>query len=386
MEALKRLARPIGTGSEVALGVAMATVIALNALGMSRSDRAWPIGLGIGIAICATTLLRRWSRARAAVTGLALFAGTGLAVALGIIPPVGPLFGGGLAGLLVLGAAAMRVLAPRPATLISVAGLAVIAASETAGPDGLFDHRAIWALSGTTVWCATLTVGLYLRHLDFLRGQALETARRQERLELARELHDVVAHHVTGIVVQAQAAQYAGHDRAETLLSALSSIDAAGADTLAAIRQLVGLLRDPGDTCGVSPEPEPISQLVERFARHGPPVELRLPADPPAFAWPPEVTSTLYRIVQEALTNIARHAPGARSVTVTVTGDPQQVSVEVTDDAPATYRHPRPRGGYGLVGMRERVEALGGMVRAGPMPGAGWAVQASLPVPAHGQP
>jgi signal transduction histidine kinase len=93
----------------------------------------------------------------------------------------------------------------------------------------------------------------------------------------------------------------------------------------------------------------------------------------------------VYRIVQEALTNIARHAPGARSVVVTVTHDPRQVMVEVTDDAPAS-RHHRPGGGYGLVGMRERVEALDGKLRAGPLPGAGWAVQASLPVPAHGRP
>jgi signal transduction histidine kinase len=92
----------------------------------------------------------------------------------------------------------------------------------------------------------------------------------------------------------------------------------------------------------------------------------------------------VYRIVQEALTNIARHAPGARSVVVTVTHDPDRLRVEVTDDAPAS-RHHRP-GGYGLVGMGERVEALGGRLRAGPLPGAGWSVQASLPVPAHGRP
>jgi signal transduction histidine kinase len=314
------------------------------------------------------------------VTGLALFAVTGLAVALGTVPP-GPLFGGGLIGLVVLGAAAVRTLAPRPAAVIGVTGTAVIAASETAGPAGLFDHRTWWALAGATLWSAALAAGLYLRYLDFLHRQTLETARRQERLELARELHDVVAHHVTGIVVQAQAARFAGKD------DALGSIETAGTDTLAATRQLVGLLRDPDDTGGVSPGPEPISQLVERFARHGPAVDLYLPAGLPASGWPPEVASTVYRIVQEALTNIARHAPGARSVTVAITHDPRQVSVEVTDDAPATTsRRSRLGSGYGLAGMRERVEALGGKLQAGPQPGAGWAVQASLPVPAHGQP
>jgi signal transduction histidine kinase len=319
------------------------------------------------------------------VTGLVLLAVGGLAVALGTAP-AGPLFGGGLLGALVLGAAAMRALPPRRAALIGVTGTAVVAVGETAGPGGLFDHRTLWALASATLWSAALATGLYLRYLDFLHRQRLEAARRQERLELARELHDVVAHHVTGIVVQAQAALFAGGGDPEPLISALGSIETAGTDTLTAIRQLVGLLRDSDDTGGVSPGPEPISQLVERFARHGPAVDLRLPGDAPDPGWPPEVASTVYRVVQEALTNVARHAPGARSVTVAITHDTQQVSVEVTDDAPAAIsRHSRP-GGYGLVGMRERVEALGGKVHAGPLGGVGWAVQASLPLSAYGRP
>jgi signal transduction histidine kinase len=383
MDVLKRLALRAGTGADIALGVAMATAIAFNALLIARTGKGWPFGLGIGVVICACALLRGRNRARAAVTGLILFTLTGFAVALGAIPP-GPLFGGGLAGLLVLGAAAVRMLPPGTAAIIGVAGTLVIGVSETAGPDGLFDHRVVWALAGVTAWSAALAVGIYLRYLDFQLREALETARREERLDLARELHDVVAHHVTGMVVQAQAARFAGQDHAGTLLSALDSIETAGTGTLAALRRLVGLLRDPADTVPGSP-PEPISQLVQRFAEHGPPVDLRLPAGAPASGWPPELASTIYRIVQEALTNIARHAPSARSVVVTITHDSRQVGVEVTDDAPAS-RHHRPAGGYGLVGMRERVEALGGKLRAGPLPGAGWAVQVSLPVPAHGRP
>lgn len=385
MDALQRLAVRAGTGAgaDAVLGVAMAAAVALTALLTARTGKGWPFVLGAGVVICASALLRGRNRARAAAAGLILFALTGLGVALGAIPP-GPLFGGGLAGLLVLGAAAVRMLPPGTAAIIGVAGTLVIGVSETAGPDGLFDHRVVWALAGVTAWSAALAVGLYLRYLDFLHRQALETARREERLDLARELHDVVAHHVTGMVVQAQAARFAGQNHTGTLLSALDSIELAGRGTLAAIRQLVGLLRDPDDTAS-GPPPEQISQLVQRFAEHGPPVELQLPTSAPASGWPPEVASTIYRIVQEALTNIARHAPGARSVTVTITNDPRQVRVEVTDDAPAS-RHHRPGGGYGLVGMRERVEALGGKLRAGPLPATGWAVQACLPVPAHGRP
>src|SRR5215472_14420397 len=244
MDALKRLALRAGTGADVAVGVAMATAIVLSALLTARTGKGWPFGLGVGVVICASALLRGRNRAWAAAGGLILFALAGLAVALGAIP-TGPLFGGGLAGLLVLGAAAVRMLPLRTAAIIAVAGTLVIGASETAGPDGLFDHRVLWALAAVIAWSAALAVGLYLRYLDFLHHQALETARREERLELARELHDAVAHHVTGMVVQAQAAQFAGQDRTGTLLSALNSIETAGTGTLAAIRKLVGLLRDP---------------------------------------------------------------------------------------------------------------------------------------------
>ncbi len=117
---------------------------------------------------------------------------------------------------------------------------------------------------------------------------------------------------LAGIVVQAQAARFAGPGRPGTEDEALASIEAAGTDTLAAIRRLVGLLRDPEDTPGASLLPEPIDQLVQRFSRHGPPVDLRLPGDLVAGAWPLEIASTLYRIVHEALTNVARHAPTPR--------------------------------------------------------------------------
>jgi signal transduction histidine kinase len=107
-------------------------------------------------------------------------------------------------------------------------------------------------------------------------------------------------------------------------------------------------------------------------------VHLRVPDGEPV--WPSEVNSTIYRIVQESLTNIARHAPTTRSVTIDVAQEHQAITVEVTDDAPAapTRYH---RGGHGLIGMRERVEALGGTLHAGPREKAGWSVRANLPLP-----
>jgi signal transduction histidine kinase len=385
VDTLERSARRIGTRTDVALGAATTAVIVLGTVKIAKADPGWLLDLGVGLAICVTALPRRWNRAQAAVTGLVLFAAAGLATSLCSLPP-GPLYGGALIGLLVLGIAAVRRLPPRPVAIIGVAGTVVIAATETASAGGLFGHHTLYVLTGATAWAAA-SAGLWLRYLDFRRRETLEAIRREERLELARELHDDVAHHVTGIVVQAQAVRFAGEQDPELLISALGSIESAGVNTLTAVRQLVGLLRDLDDTRGVSPAPEPINQLVERFTRHGPPVDLRIPADLTASGWPPPVASTVYRIVQEALTNVARHAPDARSVTVTITHDPQQVRIEITDDAPSVAsRRFRPGGGYGLAGMRERVEALGGKVSAGPLPGAGWAVQARLPIPAQGLP
>jgi signal transduction histidine kinase len=124
--------------------------------------------------------------------------------------------------------------------------------------------------------------------------------------------------------------------------------------------------------------------LVNRFAGHGPTVQLRLPDDGQG-SWPPEVVATtVYRVVQEALTNVVLHAPEAAQVFVTVESGPSGVTVEVVDDAPAGRAAPScfGRGGYGLAGMRERVEALGGRLNAGSGPAGGWLVRAEVPASA----
>ena len=389
---LERLARRAGTGTNIALGAAMAALLAVDAVKISKSSGKWPFDASVGLVLCAMALLRGRNRAWAAVAGLAVFGLAAVAAQLWNLPPE-PAFGGALLGVIVLGAAAVRTLPPRQAAVIAVVGAVVLTVTEILTHAVAFDTLnsleilAFFVLAKIVIWGGALAIGLWLRYLDRRDRDALEAIRRDERLNLARELHDIVAHHVTGIVVQAQAARFAGGPDPETLMNALGSIESAGVETLAATRELVGLLRDHDDAWGVSPEPEPISRLVERFARHGPAVDLRLEAEPSPCEWPPQVASTVYRVVQEALTNVARHAPGASRVTVTIAHDPQQVSVEVTDDAPAIVSgHSRPGGGYGLAGMRERVEALGGKVGAGPRPGAGWAVKASLPVPAQGRP
>ncbi|MEW2486970.1 ATP-binding protein [Streptomyces sp. NPDC048411] len=148
------------------------------------------------------------------------------------------------------------------------------------------------------------------------------------------------------------------------------------------MRRVVGLLRDTDDvatTAPTAPGPEQLAELVRRFDGHGPEVSLRLPVDP--APWPPEVATTVHRVVQESLTNIARHAAHARSASVDIAHGPDTVTVTVTDDATPGHTRHKHHGGFGLIGMRERVEALGGHLSAGPAPNTGWSVLATLPVP-----
>jgi signal transduction histidine kinase len=256
---------------------------------------------------------------------------------------------------------------------IAGCGLLLVAAQFASRP-----ATAVTAIAAVA-WLAALGVGLSLRRLDDRAKTNAKRVRRAERLELARELHDIVAHHITGMLIQAQAAQVVARRDPENVSDSLTEIEAAGFEAMAAMRRVVGLLRDTDDAAPASPGPEGLSMLVERFSRQGPKVRLHAPDDD--TEWPPEVTSTVYRIVQEALTNVLRHAQHARSIDVTVGRDAETVTVEVADDAPPNTARPHHRGGYGLIGMRERVETLGGSLCAGPRPGVGWSVRATLPVP-----
>jgi signal transduction histidine kinase len=351
-----------------------ALVVEAIAIAQSWGARYWLLGGAAAVLVCLLALLRQRQRAWTAAAGLTVAALTIVAARAAHLPAEpGPAMALGLS---VLVGSAIRALPPVPAGAIASAGLAVVIGS------GLAAHSssvpAVVALNGVP-WLAAVAVGLSLRLLDSRGKATAELVRQDERLELARELHDVVAHHITGMLIQAQAAQLVAGKNPEQVAGTLAGIEAAGSDALVAMRRVVGLLRDTDDAAPASPEPEQLRALVERFSRQGPTVHLRVPDD--NASWPPEVTSTVYRIVREALTNVSSHAPHARSVTVTVDQDPDGITVEVADDgppAPARHHH---RGGYGLIGMRERVQTLGGTLCVGPRPGGGWSVRATLPVP-----
>lgn len=218
--------------------------------------------------------------------------------------------------------------------------------------------------------------GAYLRSMDKLRRETQEEVRRAERLELAREMHDFVAHHVTGMVVLAQAAQVTDTDPRK----AFADIEEAGLSALASMRRMVGMLRG-ADGAGVNPlgDLSQIEDLVERFSREG--------SDASCFISPelgdvaPEIAATAHRVVREALTNVRKHARGATRVRVVVAAaGGQGLEVSVRDDGrPAKGRLSDSGAGLGLVGLAERVEAVGGQLRAQSRPEGGWETTAWLP-------
>ncbi|WP_331749643.1 MULTISPECIES: histidine kinase [unclassified Streptomyces] len=368
--------RPVRRSKTVvnaALGVVFALVLAVVAAQYSMQGRAWAVDVCVGVAVCLIALGRERHRGWAAAAGLAV-AGAGAVIA-GVADLPGEPGAGAIVGLLVLGGSAVRTLPWRRAVAVALAGLALMAAGLLTVESPGTPFRV-----GIEGWILALGAGLGLRFVDFRRRAAAEEVRQEERLALARELHDVVAHHITGIVVQTQAARIVAGRRPESLDATLADIEEAGGEALTAMRRVVGLLRDTDDvatTAPTAPGRQELAELIRRFDGHGPEVHLRLPVDP--TPWPPEVATTVHRIVQESLTNIARHAAHARSAAVDVTHGPDGVTVTVTDDAPPGHTRPKHHGGFGLIGMRERVEALGGHLSAGPGRGTGWSVRATLP-------
>jgi signal transduction histidine kinase len=367
--------------ADAGLAVLFLAAIVVEAVAVAQSWGLayWLIGGAAAALVCLLALVRRRHPVRFAAAGLAVAAGSVVTSAVLHMPAEpGPAMALGLA---VLIGAAVRTAPTVPAAVVGAAGLGVVVGSQLAAQSlGPGPAPVTWL--NILTWLGGTATGLSLRLMDGRARASSERIRREERLDLARELHDVVAHHITGMILQTQAAQLLARRDVERVPERLALIETAGTDALAAMRRVVGLLRDAEDGAPSSPEPEQLSTLVERFARQNSPVRLRTPED--MTAWPPEVTSTVYRIVQEALTNVSRHAPQADNVTVTVE-QVDEITVEVTNDAPAAPARSHHRGGYGLIGMRERVHSLGGTLRVGPRPDGGWSVSAALPNPPREQ-
>ncbi|MFF4261360.1 sensor histidine kinase [Streptomyces virginiae] len=199
----------------------------------------------------------------------------------------------------------------------------------------------------------------------------------EERLRIARELHDVLAHSISVINVQAGVGLALLDSDPEQARTALATIKAASKEALGEVRQVLDTLRSPGEAPR-SPAPglDRLPELVEQAATAGLGVDVS--TDGQARALPPGVDLAAFRILQEALTNVMRHS-GARTARIRLVWQPHALELRVDDDGPATGGAPDD-GGNGLVGMRERAAALGGTVETGPRPDGGFRVVAVLPL------
>lgn len=228
------------------------------------------------------------------------------------------------------------------------------------------------AIGGITVLFAAFALGAAMRYRALARRREVQQVRALERGELARELHDTVAHHVSAIAIQAQAGRAVAAVDPAQAVQALAVIEAEASRTLQEMRTMVRVLRD-GDDAEYAPQ-RGIEDLDE-LTRMSSVVQVRRSGD--LAGLPQPVEAAVYRICQEAVTNATRHALNPTAVSVSVEGDVGVVRLRVHDDGEAA--RPAGMGGYGLLGMAERAKLLGGACHAGPDPAGGWTVDATLP-------
>ncbi|MCY7400272.1 MAG: histidine kinase [Nocardioides sp.] len=231
-------------------------------------------------------------------------------------------------------------------------------------------------IGGAAVVVAAAALGAVLRARSMLRTRQLDDVRQQERERLARDLHDTVAHHLTAIAITAQAGLAVADSRPHAATDALRRIDEEATRTLAETRKVLRLLRTENE-----PAERPLDDLagLASPAGPGPAVEVVI-ADGPDLA--PTLAAAVQRIAQEAVANARRHATGASSVLVHLDKKPGLVELTVTDDGHASASDGQ---GFGIIGMTERAELVGGRLSAGPAIGGGWRVNALLPAEDRGR-
>ncbi|MEU6504713.1 histidine kinase [Streptomyces sp. NPDC046942] len=249
---------------------------------------------------------------------------------------------------------------------------------------GVLAWTGIGATAGDAVRSRRAVVQAIRERAERAERTREEEARRrvaEERLRIARDLHDVVAHHIALVNVQAGVAAHVMDKRPDQAKEALAHVREASRSALDELRATVGLLRQSGDPEAPT-EPAPglsrLEDLAGTFRSAGLPVEVARAG--PDSDLPAAVDLAAYRIVQEALTNVQKHAGAGAKAEVSVVRVGPDIEVTVLDDGPGGESAPGTGGGHGLLGMRERVTALGGTLTTGPRYGGGFRVHAILPL------
>ncbi len=260
---------------------------------------------------------------------------------------------------------------PRVAALgmLVVLGVRLAAAPQSDLP--LLDETVNILVS----WFLVAALALAMRFRSGLRHQQLAQVRLQERQDLARELHDVVAHHVSAIAVQAQAAQAVSETNPAATSEILHAIETTASTTLTEMRRMVGILRAEGSDRAPIAEGASLRSLADAT---GEPAVRLSGAGVLDDSVPVSIAAASYRIVQEAITNARRHGLAREPIEVTVSRADGAINLVVTN--PANTGALIGQAGFGLIGMTERAEALGGSLVAGPVSGDRWQVRAKLPL------
>lgn len=341
------------------------------------------------VAIVALTLLRRrWTDHRVLVGGCVIglsLAHSALALLdrLGVLAlPVGFSLTELMAVAVIAGSLARNADRWPAAGLVVAAGVATTAAPFARAVTGL--DVKMFAVPAALLWGIGLAFGLVLRDGDVRRVAAVADQRRAERMHIARELHDLVTHHVTGIAVRARAAARSPSDVDHG--QAYEEIHEAASASLTAMRRMVGMLR--ADQDAVPTAPTGIQALLADLVRSDPRATIEITDIAAALQPGPDVSATLHWIMLEAFTNIRRHADDARGIQVSVRlGGParsESLVLDIANDGVTAHSNGDTVSHYGLIGMRERLTALGGTLHAGPEQDGRWRVTATVPLAAKG--
>jgi signal transduction histidine kinase len=384
------------------VGAAVAVPTALVTLGLA--DRPYPLGRGVPLigpgprfllafAVCGVLLLlRRWPLPvlAAAVVANALVVSVGNAsLPFGIIL--------GFASYLAASRLPRQVSIAAAVTSAVTLGAVFTYAVFEVRPGSVAAEAVVTALPLAAGWFIGDSVAARQRYLAGLAEQAerehaaeAERARQQviqERVRIARELHDVVAHTLAVITVQAGVGRRLADKRPAEANTALESIETIGRTAQEELRVVLGLLRDEkNQSAALTPAPGlvDVKELVETVRAAGTPVDLQLSGTDRPLS--PALELSIYRVIQEALTNVVKHAPGAHA-TVDLAVSASQVCLDITDDGdpeapdrPAGDENQPASPGHGIVGMRERMGAFGGWLHAEPLAGRGFRVMAAVPI------
>ncbi|MFI6536400.1 sensor histidine kinase [Nonomuraea sp. NPDC050547] len=325
------------------------------------------------VALAALPLLARRRHPVAALTAILV-----LDSAATLIVPLPRHFGA------VLVVALYAVARARPGRVTAVAAVATVAltlVSQSIGRFPSWQDAVIPPLTTLIVVGTAMAVNRWQAEVAANRRLLADRAVADERRRIARELHDIVAHHITTMQLMSGGAR-ANLAEPEVVRDALVTLEASGRLALREMRQLLAVLRDGDEPEATPSQPQPgagdLGRLVEESCLAGLPTEFSVHG--PSRPLPPTVGLTVFRITQEALTNARKHAGPARA-SVELTYAQDRVTVEVRDDGGgAPPQEGAPIGGYGLIGMRERVALHGGTLSAGPRPDGGFAVVAGLPL------